>query len=200
MSKEAKYTLIAIALALPIGIGLGWWLGYRSETTEVVREKVRYVELPPTTIGYRMPEPIKVERIDLPRIQYTDTIREEVRVPIPADTTAIVADYLKRRVYDLDFSSDTTGVFKVNAIVEANHLASATATIQPLQREVERTIVKVRKFRPLAEVGAFANYTNIGLSLGVGGIINEKHIVTAKYLRLGKQNVYGAEYAYIFGQ
>lgn len=194
MTKEAKYTIIAIALALPIGVGLGWWLGSRGESTEVVREEVRYVELPPTTIYVDKPILVREEVI------VRDTLREEVRVPIPADTTAIVADYLKRRVYDLDFSSDTTGVFKVNAIVEANHLASATATIQPLQREVERTIVKVRKFRPLAEVGVFANYTNIGLSLGVGGIINEKHIITAKYLRLGTQNVYGAEYAYIFGK
>lgn len=184
---------------LLLGFGAGWWLGSRKEPTEVVREKVRYVERPATKIDTELfPKWQDVGIADkLPRLQYTDTVREEVR--IPADTAGIVADYFKRRQYDLDFSTDTTGVYKVQAVIVCNRLESASATIVPLQREVENTVVKVRKFRPFAEVGV-AIGDKVGASLGLGGIIKEKHIVSAKYMRLGNGNYYGAEYGYIIGK
>lgn len=184
---------------LLLGFGVGWWLGSRKEPTEVVREKVRYVERPATKIDTELfPKWQSVGIADkLPRLQYTDTVREEVR--IPADTAGIVADYFKRRQYDLDFSTDTTGVYKVQAVIVCNRLESASATIAPLQREVESTVVKVRKFRPFAEVGV-AIGDKVGASLGLGGIIKEKHIVSAKYMRLGNGNYYGAEYGYIIGK
>jgi hypothetical protein len=40
----------------------------------------------------------------------------------------------------------------------------------------------------------------VGASLGLGGIIKEKHIVSAKYMRIGNNNYYGGEYGYIFGK
>lgn len=189
----AYRNILPLLAILLLGFALGWWLGSRKEPTEVVREEVRYVELPPITKVVEKPIPYKVETI------IHDTICKVVEVRIPADTAGIVADYLKRRTYNLDFSTDTTGIFKVDAVIECNRLASATATIQPLQREVENTVVKVRKFRPFAEVGV-AIGDKVGASLGVGGIIKEKHIVSAKYMRIGSGNYYGAEYGYIFGK
>ena len=198
MGKTFTYILSALATIL-LGFGVGWWLGSRKEPIEVVREKVRYVERPATKIDTELfPKWQDVGIADkLPRLQYTDTVREKVR--IPADTAGIVADYFKRRQYDLDFSTDTTGVYKVQAVIVCNRLESASATIAPLQREVENTVVKVRKFRPFAEVGV-AIGDKVGASLGLGGIITEKHIVSAKYMRIGNGNYYGAEYGYIIGK
>lgn len=195
----AYRNILPLLAVLLLGFGAGWWLGSRKEPTEVVREKVRYVERPATKIDTELfPKWQDVGIADkLPRLQYTDTVREEVR--IPADTAGIVADYFKRRQYDLDFSTDTTGVYKVQAVIVCNRLESASATIVPLQREVENTVVKVRKFRPFAEVGV-AIGDKVGASLGLGGIIKEKHIVSAKYMRLGNGNYYGAEYGYIIGK
>ena len=195
----AYRNILPLLAVLLLGFGVGWWLGSRKEPTEVVREKVRYVERPATKIDTELfPKWQDVGITDkLPRLQYTDTVREEVR--IPADTAGIVADYFKRRQYDLDFSTDTTGVYKVQAVIVCNRLESASATIVPLQREVENTVVKVRKFRPFAEVGV-AIGDKVGASLGLGGIIKEKHIVSAKYMRIGNGNYYGAEYGYIFGK
>lgn len=195
----AYRNILPLLAVLLLGFGVGWWLGSRKEPTEVVREKVRYVERPATKIDTELfPKWQDVGIADkLPRLQYTDTVREEVR--IPADTAGIVADYFKRRIYDLDFSTDTTGVYKVQAVIVCNRLESASATIVPLQREVENTVVKVRKFRPFAEVGV-AIGDKVGASLGLGGIIKEKHIVSAKYMRIGNGNYYGAEYGYIIGK
>ena len=192
----AYRNILTILSALVVGIFCGWLIGSRQEVQ--INEVVRYV--PQSTIhidSELFPKPTKVENIKLPRLQYTDTVREEVR--IPADTAGIVADYFKRRQYDLDFSTDTTGLYKVQAVIVCNRLESASATIVPLQREVENTVVKVRKFRPFAEVGV-AIGDKVGASLGLGGIIKEKHIVSVKAMRIGNNNYYGGEYGYIIGK
>ena len=198
MLKNCAYTLLALVL-LGAMFALGWWLGSLREPTEVVREKVRYVERPATKIDTELfPKWQSVGIADkLPRLQYIDTVREEVR--IPTDTAGIVADYFKRRQYDLDFSTDTTGIYKLQAVIECNRLQSASATIIPLQREVEYTVVKVRKFQPFV-TGGFAIGDKVSASLGLGGIIKEKHIVSIKAMRIGNNNYYGGEYGYIFGK
>ena len=190
--------ILTLLATLLLGFGVGWWLGC-SNHFKVVSEKVRYVERPATKIDTELfPKWQSVRIADkLPRLRYTDTVREEVR--IPADTAGILADYFKRRIYDLDFSTDTTGVCKVQVVTICNRLESASATIVPLQREVENTVVKVRKFRPFVS-GGVAIGDKIGATLGLGGIIKEKHIVSAKYMRLGNTNYYGGEYGYIFGK
>lgn len=186
-------TFTYIISALVVGIFCGWLIGGRQEV-QIKEGSVRYVEMPSTKIDFGNPTPSKVE---LPSIQYNDTTY--IRERIPADTTAIINDYFKRRIYELDFSTDTTGIYKLQAIVECNRLKSASATIIPLQREVENTVVKVRKFRPFVSGGVAIN-DKIGVSLGLGGIIKEKHIVSVKAMRIGNNNYYGGEYGYIFGK
>lgn len=186
--------IILLLATLLLCFGLGWWLGSR-QVEEIVREEVRYVERPATTIEYKKPEPINVRRIDLPRLQYTDTIREEVR--IPADTASIIADYIKQRDYELDFSTDTTGTFKVRAVVSHNRLASASATISPLQREVLTTTREVRAFRPYIG-GGVALGAKAGASLEVGALLKEHHLPRVGYMRLGKENYLTIGYGYTF--
>ena len=207
MTKTWIY--IAIGATLLLGIGLGWWLGSRQNDYEVVREEVRYVERPATTITVEKPTPVREEDVVHDTVEKPtpvreedvvhDTIylREEVRVPIPTDTIAIIADYLKRREYSLDFSTDTTGVYKVQAIVEANRLTSASATIIPLQREIERTVIKVRKFRPYIGAGAVIG-SKAGVSLEVGALLKEHHLPRIGYQRLGKDNYLTIGYGYTF--
>ena len=119
--------IILLLFTLLLGFGVGWWLGSRKGTTEIVREEVRYVERPATKIDTELFPAWVAERIELPRLQYTDTVREEVR--IPADTAGIINDYFKRRQYELDFSTDSTGTYKVQAVVYCNRLESTSATV-----------------------------------------------------------------------
>lgn len=194
----AYRNILPLLAVLLLGFGVGWWLGSRNNDQFVeATEKVRYVERPATKIDFEFPTPQKEWSIDLPQLQYSDTVREVVS--IPADTAGIIADYLKRRVYDLDYSTDSTGIFKVQAVVCCNRLESASATIAPLQREVLTTVREVRKFRPFVSCGV-AIGNKVGASLGLGGIIKEKHIVSAKYMRIGNGNYYGAEYGFVFGK
>lgn len=192
----AYRNIITFFCTLLIGLFVGWWLGC-SDHFEEVREEVRYVERPATKIDTELfPKWQDVGITDkLPRLQYTDTVREEVR--IPADTAGIVADYFKRRQYDLDFSTDTTGVYKVQVVTTCNRLESASATIVPLQREVENTVVKVAKFRPYLG-GSIGIGAKVGASLEVGAFIKEHHLPRIGYTRIGNDNYITAGYGYLF--
>lgn len=189
----AYRNILLLLGALLLGFGLGWWLGSRKEPIEVVREEMRYVEGPTTTVYIDRPIPKVVYQHD------TIIVREEVRVPIPisADTSAIIADYFKKREYDLDFSTDTTGVFKVSAVVCNNRLASASATIAPLQREVLTTTREVRAFRPYIG-GGVALGTKAGAMLEAGALLKEHHLPRVGYQRLGKDNYLTIGYGYTF--
>lgn len=191
----AYRNILLLLATLLLGFGVGWWLGSRKEATEIVREEVRYVERPATRIDFDLPIPQKVGTIELPRLQYTDTIREEVR--IPADTAGIIADYIKRREYELDFSTDSTGTYKVQAVVCCNRLESASATITPLQREVLNSVVVTRKFRPYIG-GGIALGAKAGASLEVGALLKDRHLPRVGYQRLGNDNYLTIGYGYTF--
>lgn len=184
-------TFIYIAISFALGIAFGWWLGTRKEPIEVVREEVRFIKGDTTTVY--------VDRPIAKYIYVRDTIivREEKRIPIPADTAAIIADYQKQREYDLDFSTDTTGTFKVRAFVSHNRLASASATIAPLQREVLTTTREVRAFRPYLG-GGIALGAKAGASLEVGALLKDHHMPRVGYQRLGKDNYLTIGYGYTF--
>lgn len=184
--------ILHIAVAILLGLFVGWLIGSRQEAQIV--EAIRYIERPTTKIDTELfPKPIKVERIEFPRLYYTDTVR--VIEQTPTDTVGIVADYLQRRHYDLDFSTDTTGVYKVEAVIECNRLKSATATIIPLQRE--QTIVKVQNFRPYIG-GGLAIGRKFGASLELGALLKKRHLPSVGYLRIGEDNYIMAKYGYLF--
>ena len=195
---KKTWAIIAIVSALLLGAVVGYFWGARKCEYEVVREEVRYVTRPSTTITHEWPKPVTIRSINLPHLHYTDTIYKELR--LPADTASIIADYIRQREYDLDFSTDTTGTFKVHALVSHNRLASASATIAPLQREIERVVyASPRKLRPIIGVGAIVG-NELGLSVDVGAMINDQHVVQAFYMRLDRQNYYGARYSIVFGK
>ena len=186
--------ILPLLATLVAGIFCGWLIGAKQEVQVI--EEVRYVERPLTRIDFEMPKPTKVESIELPSIQYHDTITITER--IPADTAGIVADYLKRREYELDFSTDSTGIFKVEAVVYCNRLASATAQIIPIQRELERIVeVQPRKFRPYIGGGVGVG-AQMSASVEVGAMLKDHHLPKVGYQRIGNGNYITINYGYIF--
>ena len=189
MAKSWLYTLSALV----VGIFCGWLLGNQQDV-QIVKE-VCYIERPTTRIAFDLPKPTKVERVELPNIRYHDTITITER--IPADTAGIVADYFNKREYELDFSTDSTGIFKVNAVVHCNRLASTSATITPYQREVAHTLVKTRKFRPYLG-GGIGVGSKWSASVEVGAMLKEHHLPRVGYQRIGNGNYITINYGYLF--
>lgn len=110
---------------------------------------------------------------------------DTVYVPEPTDTAALFAvwrDYYATREYDLDFSNDTLGVFKVAAKVTENKLQEAVSTIQPITKVVTNTetYYKVKPLQPWVMVGTSFDFKaqtvqagvdiNGKLMVGVGGM------------------------------
>lgn len=145
IAVKRVFTYILIALAAGALI-FGW--GYRRGVNSLeVRDSVHVMikRLPPLTYTVRDPWPVAVH-------EPADTIWVER----PADTAAIVADYMRARDYHFDFSTDTTGRFEVDATVHQNRIASITPTIQPIVREITQTRTITQTRRPRWEVGPSA--------------------------------------------
>lgn len=157
--------LILYLLAAVVGGGMLFGWGYRRGAASLdVRDSVTVVlkPLPPLQITVREPWPVAVH-------EPADTVWQT----LPADTAAIIADYLREREYRLDFSTDTTGRFLVDATVGRNRLLAATATVEPLIHEVTqmRTVVREVVQVPRWEVGPAAGawFAPQGGSVWVGG-------------------------------
>jgi len=99
-------------------------------------------------------------------VPYFVEVPVEIEVPIyltSQDTMEIVADYFLKRFYELDFSNDTLGTFKVDATVHKNELQTAISSIQPIVKKETTTITKT-EFLPLSQRPLYF-YTVIGSSI-----------------------------------
>ena len=182
MNRETRCTTAA-AIVLIAAIYLGmFFLGRRSvhipEPAEV-KHDTTYVPAPyPVYDTLKVPVPAK----EVP----PDTVY--FPVPEPTDTAALFAvwlDYYTTRDYDLDFSSDTLGVFKVAAKVHQNKITQAVSTVQPNVKVVTNTetVYKTKFLQPWVMVGTSVDFNFQQIQAGVD--INNKWMVGVGGIRYG---------------
>ena len=146
MKRLLAYLLGAMAIG---SLLFGW--GYRrGAASVVVRDSIVTRWRPWPYIVHdtiREPYPVAVR-------EPADTVWRYMRV----DTGAIIADYLRERDYRLDFSTDSTGTFLVDATVGENRLLQASSVVRPKFREVTqlRTITETVIRPPRWEIGLSA--------------------------------------------
>lgn len=167
-------TLIAIL----IGFVIGYFLGKSS--VEIPKGKVEkiitYSQGKTITKTISVPEPYAVH----------DTTYQTIGIPAVVDTAALYevwCDYYLARDYELDFSEDTLGVFKVNASVTQNKLVSATSTIKPLIRtETEtKTIYKVPTIQFYTLIGTSLDLQTNQIQAGVD--LKQKYLIGVSGIR-----------------
>ena len=157
-------------------LGAAYLLGYRAGVSSVdvatnTVERVEYgdsltfrLTIPPvSSVSYR---PSRF----LHGLTLRDTVYRDSLVYIPTDTASVVRDYFAQRRYDLDFSSDSTGVFKVSCMVSENRLWDVNSTVVPLLRYIDRTTTvtpQVPLFRPWVFAGVSSDFT---LQYGLFGV------------------------------
>lgn len=182
MDKETKWiTVLAVFFIAAICLGF-FFLGRSSvhipEPAEVKRDTT-YVPAPyPVHDTLKVPVPAK----EVP----PDTVY--VPVPEPTDTAALFAvwlDYYTTRDYDLDFSSDSLGVFRVAAKVNQNKITEAVSTIQPITKVITNTetYYKERLIQPWVMVGTGVDFNFQQIQVGVD--INNKWMVGVGGIRYG---------------
>lgn len=196
INRETRWTTVA-AIVLIAAICLGmFFLGRRSvhipEPAEVKRDTA-YVPAPyPVHDTLKVPVPAKEV---LPDTVY-------VSVPEPTDTAALFAvwlDYYTTRDYDLDFSSDSLGVFKVAAKVNKNKITEAVSTIQPNVKVVTNTeiVYKTKFLQPWVMVGtSLTDFKFQQIQAGVD--INSKWMISVGGMRYDKSGAVTVNIGYKF--
>lgn len=135
----------------------------------VGRDSVK-VESVIDTITEYLPGEVVKDTIYYP-VAHTEIRHDTAITYIYQDTSLLmdaIADYTTARKYLLDYSTDTTGVFKVDLDVERNKLQNAVSTIQPLIKTqtitTTNTIYKNKPLSFIATTGASIDLTSYQLS------------------------------------
>lgn len=120
-------------------------------------------------------------------IPYLVTVTDTVPVFVATDTAqshAIWQDYYLQRYYNLDFSNDTVGMFKMNAVVGQNKLVSAAFTIQPnIRTVIERQVIyKVPRAQFYGIMGSSIDLRTNKIQFGVD--LRQKYMIGVSGIRL----------------
>lgn len=179
--------LIAIGIALLIGYFWGRSSVELPQPKRIVEVKWVKGEIVRDTID----RPVPVENI----------IRDSIPVPVPTDTAALFAvwkDYYLERKYALDFSNDSIGTFRVDAIVNQNKLISATSLIQPNIRTVyeKEVIYKKEKWVPWAMIGTSVDLKTNKVQFGVD--LNQKYVIGVSGIRMDDRYGYTLDFGIKF--
>lgn len=169
MNSKITISVVGIVIVV-IAFFIGYFLG-KSD-----------VEIPETIVEIRWEKGETIrDTIKVP-VPYETIVKVPDTIPvfIPTDTIALFAiwqDYYSTRKYDLDFSNDTLGTFKVDASVSQNKLISATSLIQPNIRTVyeTKTIYKVPTIQFYGIIGSSTDLKTNKIQFGID--LRQKYLI-----------------------
>ena len=177
-----KYVTISVGsiVTLVIGLVIGFFLGKAEVefTPSKTQKIITWAKGKETIKEVPVPEPYAVH----------DTTYIVKEVPVPTDTAALFKvwrDYYLTRDYDLDFSDDSLGVFKVKVAVHQNKVASSpVATIQPNIKTVteENTVYKVSFIQGYAMIGTSVDFSVNQIQLGID--LKQKFLIGVSGIRI----------------
>lgn len=190
MNKDFLSSIGSIVTIIAISVWIGYHWGKTNIPEPEVKEEIRYV-----------PELYAVHDTIYKPIPYAvhDTIDRPI--PVPTDTTALFAvwrDYYLRRDYELDFSNDSIGVFKVNACVQENKLLSATSVIQPNRKVITRTetVLKVPTIQPWIMIGTSPTFDSQKIQFGMD--FKNRYILGLSGIRINDEFNYTLDFGIKF--
>ena len=209
--KEVNWWKIAVIIIAVLAIfGLGFYIGRAREPEVIIKEEIKYVELPPVHDTLYRPKPYEViVPVDSLNIIMQAKLSGLLAELFPnegkdtvyvtkEDTTAVLKDWATERHYkETLFNSDTLGHFSFDATVKYNRLAKFDYTFVPMQKQTETTVKTTRKFLPYLGAGVD---TNGGL-MGQGGMFFSQDAgfaVQYRYDMNTKNNSVGAMFLYMF--
>lgn len=171
--------IVIVAIAIFVGYLLGRSSVEIPEPETIVEIKWEKGEAIRDTI--KVPEPYEV------------IVKVPDSIPVPTDTAALFAVwqyYYSTRKYNLDFSNDKLGVFKVDAVVNQNKLISANSFIEPNIRTVyeTKTIYKVPTIQFYGIIGSSVDLKTNKIQFGID--LRQKYMIGVSGIRVGNENGY----------
>lgn len=186
--KISKATIISVVVAFIVGFLIS--RAFIEEPTTIVKESVKY-EPSPYAVHDTIEKPVPYEVIK-------DSIVYLPGKLVEVDTAAILSDYFLKRRYKLDFSTDTTGTFLINAEVYENKLVNAVSTIRPLYRTrtKEKVIYKVPALQFYGMIGTSVDLKTNKIQFGVD--LKQKFMIGASGMRLDDRYGYTLDFGIKF--
>lgn len=210
--KEVNWWKIAVfIIAVILLFGLGFYIGRKKDPEVIIKEKIKYVELPPVHDTIDNPVPVYVNKpADTLNIlkaliksgKYSELFPERVRDSIvyvtKDDTTAVIADWATERLYkETLFDNDTLGRFDLNAKVQYNRLQGLEYNYKPMQKQTETTVKTTRKYLPYIGAG----FDTGKCVLGQAGMFFHQDAgfaIQYRYDTQLKQSQFGGLFLYMF--
>lgn len=186
------YFIAILGVTLLIGIVLGR-LSVSEKKTIETKEVIKYKRsIASITDTIFKPKPYNV--------YISDTIHHFLTQVEKVDTAAILRDYYLTRQYDLDFSNDTLGEFRVKAEVSQNRLFSANSYIKPIVKTIyrETSVIKykTRGFQPFILVGTSPKLDLQKVTVGMD--LSQRYILGVSGLRWDDKYNYAVEFGVKF--
>lgn len=174
MKNIKLYLSIALAVVLLL---LGGYFGYK---IRVGQEK----PCPSVEVKVDTFEVVSKDTVVNPVPYYVvNTIHDTLKTKV--DTALILDDYYKKKKYAFDFSTDSTGRFKVDVTVNKNAVSEITSDIKALVKEVKVTkteyVPKVPFAQVFATVGSDTKFTTQKAQVGVD--FKQKYIIGVSGIR-----------------
>ena len=193
MTVKTKHIVIVAIVIVVVSLLLGYFWGRSSVEIPAPSCIVEIKWTKGDVVRDTIDRPVPIETIVYKR--------DSIPVPIPTDTVALFAvwrDYYLERKYELDFSNDSVGVFKVDASVSQNKLISATSTIQPNIRTVyeKEVIYKVSKLQPWAMIGTSVDLKTNKVQFGVD--LKQKYMFGVSGIRMDDKYSYTLDFGIKF--
>lgn len=184
MKKTITISVLQIII-ISIAILVGYFLGKSS--VEIPKPKTKIVVK--WEKGETIHDTIPKEKL----VPYEVKISDTIPVPVYTDTAKLFSvwqDYYSTRKYDLDFSNDSIGTFKVDLSVNQNKLAKATSTIVPNIRTVYTKQI-VYKVPTMQIYGILGTSTDLGTNkIQFGVDLRQKFLIGASGIRMGDKFSY----------
>lgn len=178
-------TVIIVVIVAAILLFLLGRLSVNNKTIVETKEVVKYK---PSNFIIR--DTITKDNLVPYKVFVHDTIYQFISQNV--DTAAIIKDYFLNRKYNLDFSSDSTGVFIVDAEVTQNKLVSASSKIKPIVKTVYKentsTIYKVPAIQFYGTLATSLNFDVNKITFGVD--LKQKYLIELSGIRFNDNYSY----------
>lgn len=187
--KVSSYNVIIVLLIMSF---LGFLIGRLTVNRKVTqRTIVEYEKGDTIRDTLKIIKPYKITEIK------SDTIFKENKT----DTVKLFKiwkDYYKQREYNLDFSNDSIGVFKVNLKISQNKILNANSIITPVVKIINKKQIINKK--PLLQffglIGFSTDMNNSKIQFGID--FKQKYILSISSFRIKEKNGYTIDFGIKF--
>lgn len=197
LSDNSRYILITAIILIGLVAAdffCGYYFGKKSIESKITKKETEISWVKGKTIRDTIfqPKPYETIKNDTVSQIIYELIHDTIRI------AEVIEDYYAEKKYNLDFSTDTTGVFKVDVGIRENNLIYANSEITPLIKTITETnyIQQRKKVGFFIAAGTSLKFNTQKLEFGV--LIKDRFLIGLTGIRLKKEFNYTLDFGVKF--